>query len=106
MDREPPTQTIASSEARAQWSNLINRVARRQTRVIVEKSGIPVAAIVSADDLERLQDLDRRRAERFRILDEIGDAFKDVPDQELVGEISRALTEVRAARQHDQVPER
>ena len=43
-EREPMTQTLKASEARAQWSQLLNKVFRRQARVIVEKSGIPVAA--------------------------------------------------------------
>ena len=40
-----------------------NRVCRHETRVIVEKSGIPVAAIVSAEDLERLRWLDEEDRE-------------------------------------------
>ena len=58
-EREVMTQTIKSSDARAQWSQIINKVARRQARVIVEKSGIPVAAIVSTQDLERLDQLEK-----------------------------------------------
>ena len=58
-EREVMTQTIKSSDARGQWSQIINKVARRQARVIVEKSGIPVAAIVSTQDLERLDQLEK-----------------------------------------------
>ncbi len=70
-ERKPMTQTLNITETRQQLSQLINRVFRRQTRVIVEKSGIPVAAIISAEDLERLTQLEAERAERFTILDEI-----------------------------------
>lgn len=70
-ERKPMTQTLNITETRQQLSQLINRVFRRQTRVIVEKSGIPVAAIISAEDLERLTQLEAERAERFKILDEI-----------------------------------
>lgn len=55
------TQTVKISDARNNLSRLVNEVFRGNIRVLVEKTGIPVAALVSAADLERLQDL--RRAE-------------------------------------------
>jgi prevent-host-death family protein len=96
--REPATRTVKASEARQQWSQLLNEVFRGATRVVVEKSGIPVAAIISADDLKRFRLLEQRRAERFKVLDEIGEAFKDVPTEEIEREVAQALAEVRAER--------
>lgn len=52
------TQTIPVSQARQRLGELINRVYRRQVRIIVEKSGIPVAALISLADLERWTHLD------------------------------------------------
>lgn len=49
--------------------------------MIVEKSGIPVAAIISVDDLHLLNRLEAERQQRFKILDEIGEAFEDVPPE-------------------------
>ena len=92
-ERVPMTQTIKASQARQQFSELINKVFRKETRVIVEKSGIPVAAIISADDLERFN---RMEAERFKILDEIGERFKGEDPNEIEREIARAVSEVRA----------
>jgi prevent-host-death family protein len=69
------TKAIKASEARRQFSQLLNEVFRRESRVLVEKSGIPVAAIISAKDLQLLARLEAERAERFKIPDEIGDAF-------------------------------
>ncbi len=69
---------------------------RRETRVIVEKSGVPVAAIISAADLERLNQLEEQRKARFKALDESRAAFKDVPDEELEREVARAIEETRA----------
>jgi prevent-host-death family protein len=86
------------SEVKQQLNRLVNQVYRRETRVLVEKSGIPVAGIVSVEDLERLDRLDRERAERFKVLEEFGEAFKDVPVEELEREVARALAEVRAER--------
>jgi prevent-host-death family protein len=95
-EREPMTQTIKASEARAQWGQILNKVFKRQTRVIVEKSGIPVAAIISADDLERLNRMDEQRARNFAALQEMRDAFKDVSPEEIEREVTKAIAEVRA----------
>ncbi|MBI4320724.1 MAG: type II toxin-antitoxin system prevent-host-death family antitoxin [Chloroflexi bacterium] len=94
-DREPVTQTMKASEARQQFSQLLNKVFRGEARVIVEKSGIPVAAIISARDLGVFQRLEEQRRERFKALDETREAFKDVPDEELEREVANALAAVR-----------
>jgi prevent-host-death family protein len=103
-DQQPMTETMKISDVKQQFNRLVNRVYRHETRVMVEKSGIPVAGIVSADDLRRLDRLDRERAERFKILEEFGEAFKDVPADELEQEVAQALAAVRAARRAPQVP--
>ena len=105
-EQQPVTQTINASQARQQWSELLNKVFRRETRVIVEKSGIPVAAIVSAEDLERLTHLEEQRKAEFKALEATWDAFKDIPDEELEHEITRAISEVRQAKRKREEPAR
>lgn len=104
--RQPETKSMSATAIRQDWSSVLNCVARKETRVLVEKSGAPVAAIVSADDLERLQRYDAERAEHFKALEQTGEAFKDVPLEELEREVAKALAEVRAEnrvkRQRDQ----
>ena len=95
-ERQPMTQTIKATDVRAQWSEVVNKVARKETRVIVEKSGVPVAAIVSADDLERLKQFDAERERAFAVFDRVGEAFRDVPAAELEEEVRKAVAEVRA----------
>jgi prevent-host-death family protein len=102
MRDQPMTETMKISDVKQQLNRLVNRVYRRETRVVVEKSGIPVAGIVSIQDLQRLDRLDRERAERFKVLEEFGEAFKDVPAEELEREVARALAEVRAERRAQQ----
>lgn len=97
-ERKPMTQTMKASEARQQFSQLLNQVFRRETRVIVEKSGIPVAAIISAEDLERLNRLEEQRTERFKALEESWKAFEDVPSEEIEREVAKALTAARKKR--------
>ena len=92
----PMTETMKASEARQHFANVLNRVFRKEARVVVEKSGIPVAAIVSADDLSRLDRLDRERAARFALLDELRAAFAGVSAEEIEGETDRITAEIRA----------
>ena len=96
-EREPMTQTINVTEARQKWSQLLKKVFRRETQVIVEKSGIPVAAIIAAEDLERFKRWEAQRAERFKILDRIGEAFKDETPEESERLAARAVAEAREA---------
>ena len=97
-ETEPMTHTMNVSDARKSWSKLVNAVFRRQQRVVIEKAGIPVAALVSPQDLERLRRYDAQRADDFKILDRIGAAFADVPSDELEREVAKAIAEVRAER--------
>lgn len=96
---EPVTKTVKASEARQQWSELLNEVFKRETRVVVEKSGVPVAAIISIEDLQRLKQSEARRAEHFKALDEswsaMSEAFKDVDPEEIEREVAKAVAEAR-----------
>ncbi len=103
-EREPVTQTLKASQARQQWSQLLNRVFRRETRVLVEKSGIPVAAIVSADDLERLERLEERRRQHFAAIEAFGEPFKDESPEESERQAAKAVAAARAQRRKAQRP--
>ena len=96
------TQVMKASEVRAQWSQLLNKVFRDKTRVVVEKSGIPVAAVISAEDLKRFNQMEEQRARRFKVLDRIGEAFKDVPEKEIDREVKKAISEIRAEKRQTQ----
>ncbi|MEV0694708.1 type II toxin-antitoxin system Phd/YefM family antitoxin [Streptomyces sp. NPDC050388] len=55
---------IPVTQARAELADLINRVVYGGERVVVTRHGKPLVALVSADDLrrlEQLQELDARR---------------------------------------------
>jgi prevent-host-death family protein len=95
-EQQPMTQTMKISDVRGQLNTLVNRVYRKETRVVVEKSGIPVAAIVSTEDLERLNRLDREREARFGVIDEMREAFAGVPIEEIERETDRVTAEIRA----------
>jgi prevent-host-death family protein len=97
-EHEPMTQTMKISDVKNTLSSLVNRVYRKETRVLVEKSGIPVAAIISADDLTRFAQLERERDERFAVIDRMREAFKDVPPEEIEREAERSVAEARERR--------
>ena len=58
----------------------------------LHKVGIVTATVSRRERLKRI-DADRR--ERFRILDRMRDAFKDVPPEEIEREVNRACAEVK-----------
>lgn len=89
------TQTMKASAARQQWSQLLNSVFRNQDRIVVEKSGIPVAAVISADDLKLFTLLEEQRKKRFEALDTVRNAFKGIPSEKIEGEVSKAINQVR-----------
>lgn len=89
-------QTIKASEARQQWSDLLKKVYRENAHILVEKGDIPVAGIIPAQELQLFSEWVAAREKRFTILDEIQDAFKDVPAAEIEEQVAKALAEVRA----------
>jgi prevent-host-death family protein len=97
-EHEPMTQTMKISDVKNTLSSLVNKVYRKETRVLVEKSGIPVAAIISAEDLKRFAQLERERDERFAVIDRMREAFADVPPEEIEREAERSVAAARERR--------
>ncbi len=89
-------RVVKATEARDQLPQILNSVYRGQGRVVIERSGIPVAAIVSPQDLAALNRLDEQRAELAGVLAEMREAFRDVPQEEIEEETNKAVAEVRA----------
>jgi prevent-host-death family protein len=96
----PSETTIEITDERQRLSQVIHRVAHGEIRVVVEENGLPVAAIISADEYRRFKDQEREqeaaRTTLFETFARFSDAFKDVPDEELEREIANAQAEVRA----------
>lgn len=84
-------EIIEPAEAIRNFTNVIRRVRSDDVRVVVEEDGVPVAAIVSADDLARLDRLEANREADFRIIDDLRGAFNDVSDEEIERETDRVL---------------
>ncbi len=99
MSTRPKTEVMKASDVRQHFSSVVNRVANEDARIIVEKNGAPVVAIVSATDLRRLEAFDARLAERRRLVERMRAPFHDVPSEEIEREAERAWAEVRAEMQ-------
>jgi antitoxin YefM len=50
------SETIAFTEAKAHLSEIVDRTSREHERFIVTRNGVPVAVLVSPDDLEALEE--------------------------------------------------
>jgi prevent-host-death family protein len=47
--------SVSVSAARSKFQELLNRVGFGQERILVERRGKPIAAIISVEDLKRLE---------------------------------------------------
>ncbi len=92
------TKTMKASEVRQQLSQVLNQVFHKRVRVIIEKNGIPVAAIVSATDLKRLKNIE---AEENKVIDEMRAAFSDLTEEQIIEDVAKVVVEVRAERRRD-----
>ncbi|HEV2125877.1 MAG TPA: type II toxin-antitoxin system prevent-host-death family antitoxin, partial [Chloroflexota bacterium] len=97
-EQDPMTQTIKASAARQSWSQILNRVYRTGTQMIIEKSGIPVAALIPAQELERLRAIEAERATRFAVLDQIRAKNADKEPAAVVRDVTAVVEDVRQAR--------
>lgn len=91
-----PTETLKFTDVRPKLSQLLNRIYRNQDRVLITRSGIPVGALVSVEDLHRLERLDAEREADFAVFERIGSAFADQTDEEIARGAAEAVAQARA----------
>lgn len=95
--REAVTERVAASQAKRDWSTVINRAFSGEVRFVVEKHGTPVAGIVSAHDVARLEQLDAQwAAEADEVFKAFGRAFRDQTPEQIEEAVAQAVAEVRA----------
>src|SRR5688500_5483725 len=95
-DAVPTTQTMKSSEAHERWADVLDQVSRKQARVLIERRRAPVAAIVSAADLELLARLEAERATQLdAALERMRAAFADVSEEQLEHDVAEVIASVR-----------
>jgi len=89
------TKRIPALQARTRFGEVLKSVQSGQARYVVEKGGIPVAGIISAEEFQRV--IEEREA-RFRILDQIRSGLPEVPEEEVLRDVAAAAAEVRTRR--------
>ena len=97
VEYQPAVRRTADvSEVGEHVGTLIDELARGRVRLVVQRDGKDVAALVSTYDLERLEDLDRRAAEGFKVIEELHARFSHIDPEEIERDIAEAIAEVRA----------
>lgn len=91
-------RTVTASDARQHFAELVNRVHQTRTPVVIKKSGVAVAAIVSMEDLDALRQSSEARRRAFETLDALSMRFAGVDAETLDRESARAIRQVRAAK--------
>jgi prevent-host-death family protein len=97
---EIPVRRVGVAQARREFSTLLNEVYRGDARVIVEKSGIPVAAIVPASELDvpastgSVPDF----SELDSLLNQLDQIIGSIPRNERQAVVKQALDDARKMR--------
>ena len=89
------TKTIPALEARTQLGQIMKEVQGGRVRVLVEKSGVPMVGIISAEEFRRVI---VERDARFEVVDRIRRRLPSVTDTEVQRDVREALKRVRRRR--------
>ncbi len=99
MARTPtPIETVKASEARQHFSELVDRVHSTDANIVIEKSGIPVAVLISPAEFAAFRPWNELRKDRHAVLDRFQASFAGIPEDSLEREIEKAIEEVRSER--------
>lgn len=90
------TKRVKAAEAKAQLSELVSRVAYGGERFLIERHGKPVAALVSAEDLAKLENGAAKEEPKKGLLALVGafDVDDDVID-EMIAHIEASRSQPR-----------
>jgi len=94
----PPSakiKTVPALGARTHLGEIMKEVQGGRVRVLVEKSGIPMVGIISAEEFQRVI---AEREARFEVVDRIRSRMPLVPASEVERDIGEALKHVRRRR--------
>lgn len=95
MATRAKTKTIPALAARTQLGRIMKEVQSGQIRVLVEKSGIPMVGIISADEFQRVI---AEREARFELIDRIRRRLPSVSEVEVRQDVRDVLKQVRRRR--------
>lgn len=96
--RSSSPRRMAVAEARQRFSRILDDVRETDEPVIIEKSGVPVAAVVPLTVLDRDRRWAADRAERIALLERMRRPFRDIPTDEIETQVRKAIAAVRTER--------
>lgn len=89
-------RTVEAADVQRSFDELLDEVNKQRKRVVVERGGKVVAALISAAELEYLEHMDRQRAEHYKVIQEIQARNADIDPEEAERDIAEAIAEMRA----------
>src|SRR3990172_1959967 len=95
MSAPVKTKTVPALEARTHLGEIMKEVQGGRVRVLVEKSGIPMVGIISAEEFQRLI---AERETRSEVVDRIRSRIPTVPATEVQRDVQEALKRARRRR--------
>ena len=96
--KSPDPEVMSASDVRQHFGDVVNRVARGEGRVVVEKHGAPTVGLVSMNDLRSLERLDSILQARQARLETLNSYFEGIPSDEWEQEVEKAFDEMRRER--------
>jgi prevent-host-death family protein len=90
-----PVKKVPALKARTHLGEIMKEVQGGKVRVLVERAGVPMVGIISADEFQRLI---AEREARFQAVDRIRARLDAVPDAEIARDVRAALKDVRRRR--------
>lgn len=77
-------KTITAMEARKGFGEMLNSVALKDDKYIIERAGKPIAAVVSISELQRMEESEEEARKRyFAWQDEMRKKFKGLKGKEV-----------------------
>lgn len=101
--KKPETKVMSASDVRQHFAETVNEAARGRTRFVIEKNGVPSAAVVSARDLERLEQEDAQWEADWAFLEEFRGRFADVDSDELERMAIETVREIREEKRRERL---
>jgi prevent-host-death family protein len=95
MSAPVKVKKIPALEARTRLGEIMKEVQGGRVRVLVEKSGVPMVGIISAEEFQRVI---AEREARFEVVDRIRSRIPRVSDAEVERDVRETLKDVRRRR--------
>ena len=71
-DQSPVVKKMAAADVGKDFEEILKQVSSGDILVVVDQDGTTLAALISAEDLARLSQVEQKNKRYFAILDEIG----------------------------------